>query len=1132
MHIAFVVLMQLLIGAAQAQDKPPIDIVPQVPHWLRLNSLAISPDNIHLLSGSDDSTVKLWDAVAGRLLRTLQGHSGPVYSVAFGASGTRLVSGSRDTTLKLWDAASGGLLLTFAGHSDRVNSVAFSPDGGRLLSGSSDKTMKLWDVATGQVVRTFEGHSGAVTSVAFSPDGGHLLSGSSDKTMKLWDATTGGVQQTFVGHSSAVNSVAYSPDGARVLSGASDTTMKLWDVTTGGLLHTFEGHSDAVVSVAFMPNGTRLLSGSWDKTVKQWDATTGDLLLTFGDHSDRVTSIAVSPDGLRLISAGNINSMNLWDANAAGHPRTFGVGSSWVSSVASSPDGTRLLSGSGDKTVKLWDATTGRLLHTFEGHSSWINSVAFSRDGTRLLSASDDKTLKLWDAVTRRLVRTIEGLSSAVYSAAFAPDGKHLISGSPDKTVSLWDAETGTLVRSFQGHTDAVLTVAYAPDSVRVLSGSRDKTLKLWDVTTGRLVRTFAGHADAVNSVAFSPDGTRIASASKDTTAKLWDAATGALLRSFAGHSSRVNDVAFSPDGSSLLTGCSDNTMKLWDVATGRLLRSFIGHLSAVNSVAFSPDARRILSGGGDGSVAVWDSGSGNLLTRLMATPDGEWLAITPAGLFAASDKGADKTLSVVRGFEIYSVEQFYQHLYRPDLVEDALKGDPEGKLKDEASRLNLVKILDSGPAPQIDYLHERTERAGNTVRITVRITDTGGGIGSRIVWRVNGKTSGNLVPDELRVAGAPSAGRAVTVTESFRVDPGQVNVIEITTYNGAGLIATPTFKIMVDRFGATAEERPRMHVLAIGVNKYRMQDYQLNLAVKDATDFAKALEVVGSGLFAKVNVEILVDEQVTKAKIADAFKSISTDAKPGDVFVLFLGGHGKSIGGHYYYYPQTLDFAAGQGVEGYGLGQDQWQAWLAMIDAQKKLLILDTCESAAAAALVRGADSAHQTAMDQLQYATGEDLIAASRQAAYEGYQGHGVLTYALLEAFNKTDASGADDRIRVGSLADYVDERVPAITQQLFGIYQRPIRKLSGNDFPIGMRAAVLARDTDALIPKTPTHVLIRPELVRERPATDAPGERQLSPGIQVRVVEFTTDAWAIIAREGEKLGYVPAAALAPLQ
>jgi len=97
--------------------------------------------------------------------------------------------------------------------------------------------------------------------------------------------------------------------------------------------------------------------------------------------------------------------------------------------------------------------------------------------------------------------------------------------------------------------------------------------------------------------------------------------------------------------------------------------------------------------------------------------------------------------------------------------------------------------------------------------------------------------------------------------------------------------------------------------------------------------------------------------------------------------------------------------------------------------------------------------------------------------------------------------------------------------------GISQRPIGKLSGNDFPIGMRAAVATRHTGSLIPNTPTHVLIRPELVRERPTADAPGVRQLSPSIQVRVVELTTDDWAIIARASEKLGYVPAATLAPL-
>ena len=84
------------------------------------------------------------------------------------------------------------LVRTFEGHSDWVNSVAFSPDGRYALSGSGDKTLKLWEISTGKLVRTFEGHSkwlAFVSSVAFSPGGSYALSGSWDNTLKLWDVS-------------------------------------------------------------------------------------------------------------------------------------------------------------------------------------------------------------------------------------------------------------------------------------------------------------------------------------------------------------------------------------------------------------------------------------------------------------------------------------------------------------------------------------------------------------------------------------------------------------------------------------------------------------------------------------------------------------------------------------------------------------------------------------------------------------------------------------------------------------------------------------------------------------------------------------------------------------------------------
>jgi uncharacterized caspase-like protein len=268
----------------------------------------------------------------------------------------------------------------------------------------------------------------------------------------------------------------------------------------------------------------------------------------------------------------------------------------------------------------------------------------------------------------------------------------------------------------------------------------------------------------------------------------------------------------------------------------------------------------------------------------------------------------------------------------------------------------------------------------------------------------------------------------------------------------------------------------------------------------------------------------------VTRERIAAAFDRISAEAKPSDVFVLFLSGHGKSIAGRYYYYPQNLDFAAGQNVEQHGIGQDLWQQWLAKVPAQKTLMILDTCESGAAIGLVRGADSARQTAMDQLQHATGHNLIAATRaaQTAYEGYKGHGVLTYALLEAMSKKSGDGAEERVRVGTLADHVDERVPIITQEIWGIYQQPTRKLSGNDFPIGIRTAALSVQGEEAVPVERTHVLVRAERLRENPANDAPGQRELKAGFEVSIVRLV-NTFALIARDGQKLGYVPVEALA---
>ncbi|KAF7333241.1 WD40 repeat-like protein [Mycena sanguinolenta] len=159
-----------------------------------VNSVAFSPDGRHIVSGSDDKTIRIWNAATGEAVGTpLEGHTGSVRSVAFSPDGRQIVSGSGDKTIRIWNAATGEAVGTpLEGHTDWVNSVAFSPDGRHIVSGSGDKTIRIWNAATGEAVGTpLEGHTDWVSSVAFSPDGRQIVSGSDDKTIRIWNAAIG-----------------------------------------------------------------------------------------------------------------------------------------------------------------------------------------------------------------------------------------------------------------------------------------------------------------------------------------------------------------------------------------------------------------------------------------------------------------------------------------------------------------------------------------------------------------------------------------------------------------------------------------------------------------------------------------------------------------------------------------------------------------------------------------------------------------------------------------------------------------------------------------------------------------------------------------------------------------------------
>jgi len=1087
---------QLATAAPPATVSTQAELFAQTGHTESPDVIGFSPDGRFLATRSRDKTVKFWDVASGREWRTLTGYRG---LVAF-SSDWRLaaLAGDESGAVKVWEIVTGREVKTLAGDAG-IYFIAFSPNGRILVTGSNKggfkETFKFWDVTSGRELRSVKSGVPPVSS----SDGRFTViidgEGAYSRIAKFLDATSGKAAKSIkLDGYSYYESLALSPDGrtlatlGRSLSltpGSPPTdhsVITLWDVGGGkplgalrypltGALFAFSPDSRTMVSVAS--------AGYDNKRITLTDTRTGAEIRSLPWKGWPV-AVGFSPDG-RLIAAKAQNSdITLWDAASGREVGTLAA--SGYSSYAFSPDGRFIAAGGKqDKTLALWDIGNGHLVKTFKGHGTSAEFIRFSPNGSvlaasslsgvELREAASGRVIKshsanygknfafprdggwfalarhgnvlLMDTVSGQETKTLTGSDKWVTSVAVSPDGRLVAaSSSYGKTIKLWDAGTGSVLRELED--DSIVTIiAFSPDGRLLASGSEDMTLKLWDTASGSRLRVLKGHDHWPVDIAFSPDNRLIATASPDKTVRVWNVATGSEIKSLTGHTDWVSAVAFSPDGRLLASGGNDGFVRLWDTTSWWEAKTLTGHQGPVKSVAFSPDGATVVSGGGDG-LKLWDASSGALRLNLLRFEGGEWIAITPQGYFDASSPKAAQYLNVRVGNQVYGADQYYERFYRPDIVRHALAGKPITGLTDIAS----VKS-----APVVSIVETPASVSSEQVSVTLKITDTGGGIGEARLY-LNDTAVGSQGARNLQVVSGSAKSR--TARFNLQLVPG-LNRIRAIAFNAEGTMQSAAAVHEIAANIATVR-RPALHALVVGINKYENPKLELKYAVPDAELFAATLAERTQGLFESVTVKKLIaPAETSKTAIVQALQTMQKQVRPDDLFVFYVASHGTMDNSEYFLITSNVGSTSTARLKQDALSQDALKEMIANVPATKKLIVLDTCnagklgESLQVALLTRGMSD--DTAMKILSRAVGSTILSAasSVQEALEGYQGHGLFTYVLTDGLKGAADADKDGYVKTLELADYVDTKVPELAEKVFRHKQYPIVSPSGMGFPV---------------------------------------------------------------------------------
>jgi WD40 repeat protein len=1052
-----------------------LETVIQKGHELAVIAIAVSPDTNFVATGSKDKSLKLWDINSGREIRSFL-HDLSVTSIDFSSDAKYILSGSNDKTVRMYEVESGKEVF-FYQTEDYITGVAFDPQRKFFVAAGFNRTgeqdyANIFDYRTKQVIKRIpvDPDENRITgvNVAVSADGKWIGFGEDNRQVNIYKTETWekafnfNYEEGWCG--GCMTMLTFHPDSKSVYMGSLKGPLKKYDLKSGELVKTYEKTSDDLTGLAISWDGKKL-ARAIEKNITIWDEASGNIISTL-DASEKAYfhTIAFARNNKKLMVTSDDNTAFAWnyttrtkdlvltgflnerDKGGLNYDPNF----HWTSAMAKyvrlknnlliSNNGKTLIKGKFGTKVKQWDISTGKAVMEFVGHKKGVLCYDLSKDGKKLLTGGGEGHIILWDLLTGDSLKVIKTYKEPIFDVEFNSDESQVASTSWDATMKIHDLSSGKLLTYVEFESYAAYNMRIHPSDLYLVTARLDNSLQLWEIDTRSVVRNFVGHTDVVSSLQFSTDQKTLMTSSWDGSIRLWDVGTGLMTKKFKGHRGPVLYALFSPDGKTVYSAGADRTIRIWDTLTGKVTRTLEGHNAEVTSLLFSPDGKMLISHGVDGVTKFWDLASSKEFFEHIHIGESDWMVKNPEGYFNGTDN-ARKYIHFVSGVKTYSVDQFFNDFYRPDLLPrifqnrgatNDLKGI-QGKLSNSPPPSVKVAVLPAGPGKAELY---------------IRMIDMGAGVQNLKLFH-NGKSI-VLKPENL----AFPTGKGQQVTYKHPIDlVGGTNTFTVSASNKDRIESDPH---AAEIFSEHASKSSTCHILAVGINQYKNQRMSLNYAKPDAESFGQLMDAKGSSLFKSIQLHTLYDEQATREKILKKLDELSGQIHPEDVFIFYYAGHGSMVDNQFYFIPtETLRLYDAATLNKEGIEAVVLQEKFSHIKALKQLIIMDACQSGGSVELLATRGASEEKAIAQLSRSAGIHVMASagSEQFATEFAElGHGLFTYVLIRALQgEADGAPKDGKVTIYELKSFIDDQVPEMTRKLKGKPQYPYTFSRGQDFPV---------------------------------------------------------------------------------